>query len=92
MLYFCYYRVLVEASRLDCLEEALTVVAFMSSDSIFLTSTVDRENTQSIHQRFYSPEGDHCTMLKIYKGYRAARKEKKAKVSIFTTYFIRLFF
>uniref|UniRef100_A0A0N5ASJ3 UTP--glucose-1-phosphate uridylyltransferase n=1 Tax=Syphacia muris TaxID=451379 RepID=A0A0N5ASJ3_9BILA len=74
-----YARVLVEASRLDCLEEALTVVAFMSADCIFLTSSLDRDSSQTVHQRFYCPEGDHCTMLKVYKGYRLARKERKTR-------------
>ncbi|KHN74837.1 Putative ATP-dependent RNA helicase DHX33, partial [Toxocara canis] len=72
-------RVLLAASQNGCLEEALTIVAFMSTDSVFITTTHNRECCTEGKRLFEAPEGDHCTMLNVYKGYRAARKEKKVK-------------
>ncbi|VDK62984.1 unnamed protein product [Onchocerca ochengi] len=72
-----FARALIAASQNDCLEEVLTIVAFMSTDSVFVSSTIDREQTNLSRRKFEAPEGDHCTLLNIYRGYRLARKEKK---------------
>lgn len=88
LLIFCMFQklillncsALIAASQNDCLEEVLTIVAFMSTDSVFVSSTIDREQTNLSRRKFEAPEGDHCTLLKIYRGYRLARKEKKLEV------------
>uniref|UniRef100_F1KYM5 RNA helicase n=1 Tax=Ascaris suum TaxID=6253 RepID=F1KYM5_ASCSU len=72
-------RVLLAASQNGCLEEALTVVAFMSTDSVFVTSSHNRDLCNEAKRKFEAAEGDHCTFLNIYRDYRNARKEKKVK-------------
>ncbi|KAL3989927.1 Helicase associated domain (HA2) family protein [Acanthocheilonema viteae] len=72
-----FARALLAASQNECLEEVLTIVAFMSTDSIFVSSAMNREQTNLSKRKFEAPEGDHCTLLNVYRGYRLARKEKK---------------
>ncbi|VDO27816.1 unnamed protein product, partial [Onchocerca flexuosa] len=72
-----FARALIAASQNDCLEEVLTIVAFMSTDSVFVSSAMNREQTNLSRRKFEAPEGDHCTLLNVYRGYRLARKEKK---------------
>lgn len=52
----------------------------MSADSVFIGSSVDREQSNTSRRKFEAPEGDHCTLLNVYRGYRLARKEGKLKV------------
>ncbi|VDK73314.1 unnamed protein product [Litomosoides sigmodontis] len=72
-----FARALIAASQNECLEEVLTIVAFMSTDSVFVSSASSREQTNLSRRKFEAPEGDHCTLLNVYRGYRLARKEKK---------------
>ncbi|CAG9534666.1 unnamed protein product [Cercopithifilaria johnstoni] len=72
-----FARALLAASQNECLEEVLTIVAFMSTDSVFISSAMSREQTNLSKRKFEAPEGDHCTLLNVYRGYRLARKEKK---------------
>uniref|UniRef100_A0A1I7W244 RNA helicase n=1 Tax=Loa loa TaxID=7209 RepID=A0A1I7W244_LOALO len=72
-----FARALIAASQNECLEEVLTIVAFMSTDTVFVSSTMGREQTNLSKRKFEAPEGDHCTLLNVYRGFRLARKEKK---------------
>lgn len=74
------YSALLAASQNECLEEVLTIVAFMSTDSVFVNSASSREQTNLSRRKFEAPEGDHCTLLNVYRGYRLARKERKLEV------------
>uniref|UniRef100_A0A0R3RR05 RNA helicase n=1 Tax=Elaeophora elaphi TaxID=1147741 RepID=A0A0R3RR05_9BILA len=72
-----FARALIAASHNECLEEVLTIVAFMSTDSVFVSSAMSREQANLSKRKFEAAEGDHCTLLNVYRGYRLARKEKK---------------
>ncbi|MFH4979026.1 hypothetical protein AB6A40_005735 [Gnathostoma spinigerum] len=72
-------RVLLAAGSNECLEEALTVVSFMSADNVFLISSSQRDSVNVARQKFEAAEGDHFTLLNIYKGYRAARRDKSKR-------------
>lgn len=52
----------------------------MSTDSVFISSKMGREQANLSKLKFEAPEGDHCTLLNVYRGYRLARKEKKLEV------------
>uniref|UniRef100_A0A1I8ER86 RNA helicase n=1 Tax=Wuchereria bancrofti TaxID=6293 RepID=A0A1I8ER86_WUCBA len=71
--------VLIAASQNECLKEVLKVVAFMFTDSVFFSPAVGHERTNLSKRKFEAPEGDHCTLLNVYRGYRLAGKEKKLK-------------
>ncbi|VDK20000.1 unnamed protein product, partial [Anisakis simplex] len=56
-------RVLLAASQNGCLEEALTIVSFMSTDQVFMTSSQNRDLFNDSKRKFEAAEGDHCTWL-----------------------------
>lgn len=62
-----YSKILLSACQYNCLEEALTVVSLLSSESILLSPPSKREQAQSVRQKFCSAYGDHITLLNIYR-------------------------
>lgn len=80
------------ASQNECLEEALTIVSFMSADSVFVATTAERRNSDSSKRKFETAEGDHCALLNVFKGYRLARQEKKLKVTYLRLYIAQLLY
>lgn len=75
-------RVLLEAESLGCLEEALTIVALLSVESIWYSrsksvgnrsgngNSVD-EDAEAKHAAFRHPLGDHFTYLTVYRAWEA---------------------
>lgn len=47
--------------------QALTVVALLSTDSIFLNPASKRDESQAARQKFVSGYGDHITLLNTYR-------------------------
>jgi HrpA-like RNA helicase len=64
------------SSDLNCLEEMLKLVSIMSVDTIFLTSTNLNEKLKMQRQKFTMNEGDHLTLLNVYKTFVANKKTK----------------
>uniref|UniRef100_A0A914WND7 RNA helicase n=1 Tax=Plectus sambesii TaxID=2011161 RepID=A0A914WND7_9BILA len=73
-------KVLVAASDLGCLEEALTVVAALTHDTIFVTHSAKRAESSNARRKFEAPEGDHVMLLKVYRSFAHVKKtnDKKA--------------
>ncbi len=69
-------RCLLASSDLNCLEEMLKLVSIMSIDTIFLTSSNLNEKLKMQRQKFTINEGDHLTLLNIYKNFIANKKTK----------------
>ncbi|CAF1614124.1 unnamed protein product [Adineta ricciae] len=70
-------RCLLAASDLDCLEEMLKLVSIMSVDTIFLTSSNLNEKMKMQRQKFTMNEGDHLTLLNVYKSFISNKKNKE---------------
>ena len=70
-------RVLLEAGKLGCLEETLTVISMLSSDTIFFSSGEDREKTSAAKKTFQHRSGDHLTLLNVYNTFLAHRNDPK---------------
>lgn len=70
-------RVLLEAGKLGCLEEALTIISMLSSDTIFFSSGEDREKTSAAKKTFQHRSGDHLTLLNVFNAYMAHRSDPK---------------
>ncbi|VDN51794.1 unnamed protein product [Dracunculus medinensis] len=70
-------RVLIAASQQNCLEEALTIVSFMAAESIYITSSSDRDASNNSRKKYEAIEGDHITLLNIYRAYRFEKYDKK---------------
>lgn len=64
------------AQEYGCSEEVVTVIALLSVDSVLFSPASQREKAAAAHAKFYSPHGDHMTLLNIYSAYRAAHANK----------------
>lgn len=69
-----YGKILLRASANGCLQEAITIVAFLSSDPVF-TNDAD-ERFMEARTRFHRNEGDHAKFLAIYKFFRDSKRQK----------------
>ena len=65
-----------------CVGDVLTVVAMLSVDSVLYTPQDQRERAVTARQKFSSLEGDHITMLNIYRAYRAVKGNKVGVVYV----------
>lgn len=72
-----FSKILISAPNYGCLEEALTIVAILSSESILLSPPAKRETAQSVRQKFCSGYGDHLTLLNIYREYSNVGQSNK---------------
>ncbi|KAL0386080.1 UNVERIFIED_CONTAM: Pre-splicing factor ATP-dependent RNA helicase DEAH10, partial [Sesamum radiatum] len=62
-----YSKALIVASQFSCLEEMLIVVAMLSVESIFYAPREKLEESRTALRSFSSPEGDHLTLLNVYR-------------------------
>lgn len=74
-------RVLVAAAepKMDCLSEAIDIIAALSVENIFITpqSEDKREEMKEAQQEFERREGDHLMLLLVVRGYDAQQSHKK---------------
>lgn len=66
-------KTLIMSEKFGCTEEILIIVAMLSGESIFFVPRGDKKKQAELaHRRFHSIEGDHITLLNIYKAYQQA--------------------
>ncbi|KYN05222.1 PREDICTED: putative ATP-dependent RNA helicase DHX33 [Cyphomyrmex costatus] len=71
-----FTKVILASVEHRCLEEALTVIALLSGESIFMDPPAKREQAYNARSRFASPEGDHVTLLNVFRAYQSAAQKK----------------
>ncbi|XP_058794308.1 ATP-dependent RNA helicase DHX33 [Phymastichus coffea] len=71
-----FTKVILASVEYNCLEEALTVVALLSGENIFLDPPAKRQQVLTARSRFASEEGDHVTLLNVYKGFVNVTQKK----------------
>lgn len=71
-----FTKVILASVEHRCLEEALTVIALLSGESIFMDPPMKREQAYNARSRFASPEGDHVTLLNVFRAYQSATQKK----------------
>ncbi|XP_016841401.1 ATP-dependent RNA helicase DHX33 [Nasonia vitripennis] len=71
-----FTKVILASVEHKCLEEALTVIALLSGENIFLDPPAKREQALAARSRFASDEGDHITLLNVYRSYMNAQQKK----------------
>uniref|UniRef100_A0A665T9C5 ATP-dependent RNA helicase DQX1-like n=1 Tax=Echeneis naucrates TaxID=173247 RepID=A0A665T9C5_ECHNA len=63
-------KALIAACEYDCVDELLTIAAMLTAPSCFMTVEPSREDTAlSYWRRLLHTEGDHMTMINIYKAF-----------------------
>ncbi|KAM7481062.1 hypothetical protein LguiB_005645 [Lonicera macranthoides] len=60
-------KALILASQFNCLEEMLISVAMLSVESIFYAPREKLQESRTALRSFASPEGDHLTLLNVYR-------------------------
>jgi ATP-dependent RNA helicase DHX33 len=71
-------KVLLVAKEFHCLEEALTVSALMSVESVFYNPHGKQtEKAHHARQKFHSSEGDHVTLLNTYHAYKSSNTSRE---------------
>ncbi|KAK1627176.1 hypothetical protein QYE76_001491 [Lolium multiflorum] len=72
-----YSKALIVSSEFKCLEEMLIVVSMLSVESIFFTPREKLEEARAARKTFESSEGDHITLVNVYRA--AAECLEKSK-------------
>ncbi|KAL7286437.1 hypothetical protein TKK_0019385 [Trichogramma kaykai] len=71
-----FTKVILASVEYECLEEALTVIALLSAENIFVDSPTKHEEALTARSRFKSEEGDHVTLLNVYNAYTKKNQKK----------------
>ena len=64
-------------------EEIVSIVSLLSADSILVNSTAQREAATNARAKFASSEGDHITLLNIFRAFRTTGKQNKVNSIVF---------
>lgn len=62
--------------KFHCTEEMLTIVSLLSVDSVLCNPPSRRDEVQAVRRKFVSSEGDHVTLLNVYRAFRNAGGSK----------------
>ncbi|KAJ4816526.1 RNA helicase family protein [Rhynchospora pubera] len=62
-----YSKALIVANEFKCLEEMLIVVSMLSVESIFYCPREKLEEARAARKNFSSSEGDHITLVNVYR-------------------------
>lgn len=71
-----FSKILITSQDYGCMEEMLSIVAILSSESVVVTPANKREQAMAARQKFTSPHGDHITLLNIYRGFNNAGQKR----------------
>uniref|UniRef100_H0V1F8 ATP-dependent RNA helicase DHX33 n=1 Tax=Cavia porcellus TaxID=10141 RepID=H0V1F8_CAVPO len=65
-----FAKTILLSPKFHCTEEILTIVSLLSVDSVLYNPPARREEVQNVRKKFISSEGDHITLLNIYRTFR----------------------
>lgn len=60
-------KMLLAAVDLGCADDVITIVAMLSVQTIFYRPKEKQAQADERKKRFFSPHGDHCTLLDVYR-------------------------
>lgn len=67
---FCDLQTILMSPKFHCTEEILTIMSLLSVDSVLYNPPAQREEVQSVRKKFISSEGDHLTLLSMYRAFK----------------------
>ncbi|XP_053652138.1 ATP-dependent RNA helicase DHX33 [Cherax quadricarinatus] len=71
-----YAKIILSGPEYGCTDEILTIVAVLSSESIYINPSGKKDVAANTRRKFTSVEGDHITMLKIFRAFKASKENK----------------
>ena len=60
-------KMLLTAVDLGCADDVITIVAMLSVQTVFYRPREKQQQADERKRRFFSPHGDHCTMLEVFR-------------------------
>ncbi|XP_075708976.1 ATP-dependent RNA helicase DHX33 [Rhinoderma darwinii] len=72
-----FSKTIIISSKFHCTEEILTIVALLSVDSVLHNPPAKRDEVQAARKKFISSEGDHITLLNVYRAFKSLGKNKE---------------
>ncbi|GKT25672.1 hypothetical protein ADUPG1_013111, partial [Aduncisulcus paluster] len=74
-------RTLIAGHELGCLGDVLSVISLLSVDHVWVNPTDEkkRKRAEGVKRVFFSPYGDHITLLNLWLGVRSMIKGQKKK-------------
>ncbi|XP_055684837.1 ATP-dependent RNA helicase DHX33-like [Lutzomyia longipalpis] len=71
-----FSKILLEAPNFGCLSEMIMIIAVLSGENIFHSSTEKRDQILVAHSKFVSKFGDHLTILNAFREFLNAENPK----------------
>ncbi|POI21816.1 hypothetical protein CIB84_014438, partial [Bambusicola thoracicus] len=65
-----FSKTILLSPKFHCTEEILTIVSLLSVDSVLYNPPARRDEVQSVRKKFISSEGDHLTLLNVYRAFK----------------------
>ncbi|KAM6192661.1 ATP-dependent RNA helicase DHX33 isoform 2-T2 [Sarcoramphus papa] len=72
-----FSKTILLSRKFHCTEEILTIVSLLSVDSVLYNPPARRDEVQSVRKKFISSEGDHLTLLNVYRAFKNVSGNKE---------------
>lgn len=72
-----YAKTILLSPDFSCSEEVLTIVSLLSVDTVLFNPPARREEVLGARRKFSSSEGDHMTLLNIYRAFKKVGGNKE---------------
>ncbi|XP_036693764.1 ATP-dependent RNA helicase DHX33 isoform X1 [Balaenoptera musculus] len=71
-----FAKTILLSPKFHCTEEILTIISLLSVDSVLYNPPSRRDEVQAVRKKFISSEGDHITLLNIYRAFKNTGRNK----------------
>ncbi|XP_051540938.1 ATP-dependent RNA helicase DHX33 [Myxocyprinus asiaticus] len=71
-----FSKTILMSPDFSCTEEVLTIISLLSVDSVLYNPPARRDDVLAVRKKFISSEGDHMTLLNIYRAFRKVSGNK----------------
>uniref|UniRef100_A0AAY4E6V9 ATP-dependent RNA helicase DHX33 n=1 Tax=Denticeps clupeoides TaxID=299321 RepID=A0AAY4E6V9_9TELE len=72
-----FAKTILVSPDFSCTEEVLTIVSLLSVDTVLYNPPARREEVLAMRKKFMSSEGDHMTLLNIYRAFKKVSGSKE---------------
>ncbi|XP_042339140.1 ATP-dependent RNA helicase DHX33-like, partial [Plectropomus leopardus] len=74
-----YAKTILLSPDYSCSEEILSIVSLLSVDTVLYNPPARREEVLAARKKFSSSEGDHMTLLSIYRAFKKVSGNKVSR-------------
>lgn len=71
-----YAKTILLSPEFSCSEEVISIVSVLSVDTVLYNPPARRDEVQAARKKFISSEGDHMTLLNIYRAFKKVSGNK----------------